>query len=110
MHKNEIIRKNVTEILKEFSVFEYKGRGVNIGIWETNDFQSLTKPIGDNFWSGKFRLWVYVPNYNGQQIKIEVFLISVYEWETVFEGYINNVSEISRILNFQLGLPKKSEL
>ena len=103
----EYIRNSVTELLKkEFSAFEYKGHGTQIGIWETEDFQSLTKPIGDSFWSGKFRLWVFIPDQNGQQIKVEVFLMSVYEWETVFEGYIENVTDISKILNFQLGLPK----
>lgn len=108
MHKYEIIRNSVTNLLKEFSCFEYKGHGMQIGIWETEDFQSLTKPVGDSFWSGKFRLWVFVPDQNGQQIKVEVFLMSVYEWETVFEGYIENVTDISKILNFQLGLPKKA--
>ena len=87
MHKYEIIRNSVTDLLKEFSCFEYKGHGMQIGIWETEDFQSLTKPVGD-----------------------EVFLMSVYEWETVFEGYIENVTDISKILNFQLGLPKKNSV
>lgn len=103
-------RDSITEMLKEeFGVFEYKGHGANIGVWETEDFQSLTKPFGDSFWSGKFRIWVFVPNQQGQQIKIEVFLMSVYEWETIFEGYIHSVSDISKLLNYHFGLKKVKE-
>ena len=102
------IRECVTTMLnKEFGTFIYKGHGANLGVWETEDFQELTKPMGSSFWSGKFRLWVFVPFYQGIQIKIETYLISVYEWETVFEGYIHHIAEIADILNFNLGLKRK---
>lgn len=111
MTKYETIRSNVANILKSnFHEFEYKGHGANIGVWETEDFQSLTKPFGDSFWSGKFRVWVFIPNQQGQQIKIEVFLMSVYEWETAYEGYIKDFDDITEILSFRLGLEKKENL
>lgn len=111
MTKYETIRNNVANILKSnFPEFEYKGHGANIGVWETEDFQSLTKPFGDSFWSGKFRVWVFIPNQQGQQIKIEVFLMSVYEWETAYEGYIKDLDDITEILSFRLGLEKKENL
>ncbi len=110
MHEYEIIRNNVSKILEEnFPAFKYKGHGNNIGVWETEDFQSLTKPFGDSFWSGRFRIWVFVPNQQGQQIKIEVFLISVCEWETAFEGYIKDFNDLPEMLSYQFGLPKKDE-
>ena len=110
MTKIETIRNEVSDILKaNFPEFEYKGHGANIGVWETEDFQSLTKPFGDSFWSGRFRIWVFVPNQQGQQIKIEVFLISVYEWETAFEGYIKDFNDLPEMLRYQFGLPKKDE-
>ena len=36
MGKYDNIRNNVTQMLKEeFTGFEYKGHGANIGVWET---------------------------------------------------------------------------
>lgn len=103
-------RDSITEMLKEeFGVFEYKGHGSNIGVWVTDDFQALTKPFGDSFCRAKFRLCAYLPNQYGNQIKIEIFLPSVCEWETIFEGYIYSVSDISKLLNYHFGLKKVKE-
>ncbi len=105
MNNYESIRSEITEMLKhEFSVFEYKGHGAHIGIWETPDMQHLEKPFGDSFDLSKFRLWVFFPNQWGQQIKIEVMLSAVGEWETVFEGYIESFGVIPGLLNFNFGL------
>ena len=44
MTKIETIRNEVSDILKaNFPEFEYKGHGANIGVWETEDFQSISR-------------------------------------------------------------------
>jgi hypothetical protein len=40
---------------------------------------------------------------------VEAFIIHVCEWETMFEGYIEDISDIRRILGMQLGLPLKDK-
>lgn len=78
--------------------------------WEMDDMLELTKPISDSYWNAKFRLWVFIPNRYGMQIKVEAFIIHVCEWETMFEGYIEDISDIRRILGMQLGLPLKERM
>ena len=107
MGKYDNIRNNVTQMLKEeVTGFEYKGHGAHIGLWETPDFIHLEKPFGQSYTLAQFRMFVFIPVGYGTEIKIEIFLPSVGEWETVFEGYISDISDISKILNFQLGIPK----
>ena len=107
MGKYDNIRSNVTQMLKEeFTGFEYKGHGANIGVWETTDFQDLEKPFGDSYTLAMFRILVFIPIGYGMNIKIEILLPSVGEWETVFEGYVSSLTNIPEILNFQLGLQK----
>jgi len=104
-------RESVDALLQEtFPDLKYHGHGNNIGIWETDDMLDLTKPIGDSYWYAKFRLWVFIPNSYGMQIKVEAFIIHVCEWETMFEGYIEDISDIRRILGMQLGLPMKERM
>lgn len=109
MDINELnkLRNEISFMLDEsFGVFEYRGCGANVGVWETKDTERLEKPIGDSYWLSKFRLWVFQPTQYGIQIKVEIFLNSVYEWETAFEGYIDGLIDITKILNFQLGLKR----
>ena len=87
-----------------FPEFEYKKHGANIGLWETNDSVHLVKPINDSISPAKFRILIFLPNRYGISVKVEMFPHSVYEWECVFEGYIEKKEDIERIFNFQLGL------
>jgi hypothetical protein len=108
MGKYDEIRNTIIKILDDnFGIFTYTGHGVNIGIWETKDFQDMEKPIGSSWWTAKYRLWVFIPDKYGMQIKVEMFFMSVYEWESMFEGYIEDVNDIKKILNYQLGLKTK---
>lgn len=107
MNDNEYMRNGITQMLKdEFPCFEYKGHGANIGVWETTDFQHLEKPFGDSYTLAKFRIYVFIPIGYGTSIKIEIFIPSVGDWETVFEGYVSSVVNLPEILNFQLGISK----
>lgn len=109
---NNYSKNNFTELQEifvkymneNFPEFEYKGHGMNIGVWEMNDTVHLVKPIDDSISPTKFRIYVFIPNRYGLSIKVEMFPHSVYEWECVFEGYIEKKEDIGRILNFQLGL------
>lgn len=101
------IRKYFTEILQEeYPAFQYKGHGVNIGLWETEDFQDLRKPRGNSFWLAKIRIHLFLPTEYGFDTHIEMMLNSVCEWETAYEGYIHSIRDILHILDFQLGIKK----
>lgn len=109
MTNYEYVRNGVTQMLNdEFTGFEYKGHGAHIGLWETSDFVHLEKPFGQSYTTAKFRMFIFIPVGYGTEIKIEIFLPSVGEWETVFEGYVDSVIDIPKIFNFQLGIPKKA--
>ena len=100
------LREKVNRLLSEICPdMKYKGRGANVGVWEMEDMVLLTKPIEDDFWSAKFRLLVFIPNQYGQWIKVEANIICCFEWETMFEGYVNDISDIKHILGTQLGIP-----
>ncbi len=99
------IRESFREYMAEnFPEFEYKGNGMNVGVWEMPDTVHLVRPIDDSISPARFRIFVFLPNRYGQCIKVEMFPHSVYEWECVFEGYIERKEDISRILITQLGL------
>lgn len=100
------IRNAVATLLDEnFPQFDYKGCGNNIGVWETPNVVYLEKSYGASYFWGKFRLWVYNPTEYGQEIKIEAD-IHACGWETMFDGFIKDISDIITIFNFQLGIPK----
>lgn len=107
MGKYDEIRSSVSKLLDDnFNVFTYNGHGMNIGVWETEDFQDLEKPIG-SYSTAKYRVFVFIPNTYGLEVKVELNFLSVYEWETLFEGYIEDINDIKKILNYQLGLKIK---
>lgn len=112
--KLEKLREIIGEILYGInSDFKYCGHGNNLGMWETSDedelkWTVLEKPDGpDEIDLSMFRVTVYLPNRFGIQIKVEMFPCSIYEWETVYYGYIQYWKmELEHIFFDQLGLKR----
>ena len=105
MNKIKDLRNSISVLLTQhYPCFEYKGHGMNIGFWETPEMVNMTKTIGSFVCMARFRISVFIPTKDGMQIKVEMFAHSVYEWETMFEGYIKDISELKHILSFQLGI------
>ena len=112
--KLEKLREIIGEILYGInSDFKYRGHGNNLGMWSTSDedelkWTVLEKPDGpDEIDLAMFRVTVYLPNRFGIQIKVEMFPCSIYEWETVYYGYIQYWKmELEHIFFDQLGLKR----
>lgn len=112
--KLEKLREIIGEILYGInSDFKYCGHGNNLGMWSTSDedelkWTVLEKPDGpDEIDLAMFRVTVYLPNRFGIQIKVEMFPCSIYEWETVYYGYIQCWKmELEHIFFDQLGLKR----
>lgn len=112
--KLEKLREIIGEILYGInSDFKYRGHGNNLGMWSTSDedelkWTVLEKPDGpDEIDRAMFRVTVYLPSRFGIQIKVEMFPSSIYEWETVYYGYIQDWKmELEHIFFDQLGLKR----
>lgn len=112
------------EQIKEFlgRYLYYKGRGANNGVWESWEgkgedaelnapFRKLAKP---HSWKtlAKIRVYYFINEYpgiwSGHEIKIEMKLNSYLEWDSVFEGWVDDVDEL--ILIFKtVGIPLNNE-
>jgi len=114
------MKEQIINFLTNESVLFYKGRGANNGIWESwkgkeetmcdnAQWVHLTKPHSWND-SAHIRVYYYINQYpeywQGHEIKIEMNILSYCEWETVFEGWIDNVDELKQIFKF-VGIPLK---
>lgn len=114
MESEEKLRKLIGEILSGInSDFKYCGHGHHLGMWETSDenefkWTDLEKLDGpDEIDRAMFRVTVYCPCRFGIQIKVEMFPYSIYDWETVYYGYIQCwKTELEHIFFDQLGMKR----
>lgn len=88
----DIVKKK----LRSDDRFEYLGRGNNEGVWESEKFLDLKKKIAKKG-IAKVRVLLYKQDKEGLELKIEMQVISHYEWETMFEGFVENENEFELI-------------
>lgn len=77
--------------------FVFLGRGNNNGVWQTESFLDLKKNIAKKG-IAKVRIFLFQQTKDGLEFKIEMQIISVYEWESMFEGFVENEDEFNLIM------------
>jgi len=84
--------------------FKYRGHGANLGIWSTSEmvkddieFYDFKKDVAHKGF-GAVRIWVYEENQDGLNIKIEIYVPSWCDWDTMFEGYLETPEDLNTII------------
>ena len=96
MSKNADIVDYIKSDIHADDRFESKSPGSNIGVYES-DLLHLHKDIGKKG-LGKVRIWVRADTCDGIDLKIEIYLSSYCEWDTFFEGFLENLDDYHRVL------------
>ena len=100
----ELVNK-IKDFLNTLPSFNYKGRGMNDGIWEMDDMIDLDHCPNGNSTNGKFRVIIYHDSL-GVQATIEFYPISVYEWVDVFVGHIPSFEFFKILIEESFGIKK----
>lgn len=112
------MKEQIIKFLNENLI--YKGRGANNGVWESwpgkreedefnASFVELTKP---HSWKtlGKIRVYYYINEYpelfSGHELSIQIALNSYLEWDTFFEGWVDDIDQLKLVFKM-VGIPFK---
>ena len=95
--------KQIIAVIESVPLIEYKGRAMQIGIWETSDFIDADPNIGE-VWRAKFRFIFYFPENGVELMKIEMYPAPFYDWETVFNGIIPSIDFLNTLLTRGLSI------
>lgn len=83
--------------------FHFLGRGANEGMWATTErgrpinFINLKKPLAQKGY-GAIEIVLFSSSEYGVEMKIRLYIPSYCEWDTVFEGFMENENDFDRIM------------
>lgn len=90
--------------------FHFLGRGANEGVWATREkgeegcgnFIELKKNLAKKGY-GAFEIYLYEETEQGVEFKVRMYVPSYCEWDTFFEGFLENENDFERVM-IMLGL------
>lgn len=112
---NELLEE-LKAVLNENPVFHYAGRGANDGVWQTfprlgnegEGFVDITRHFGFVYMAA-FRIMLWRNQLDGVVCLVEMYANSCYEWESVFNGYVDSPAFLRSLLYQSIGIPNKKK-
>ena len=113
---NELL-EGLKSVLNENPIFHYAGRGNNDGVWQTfprhgnegEGFVELSRRF-DFVYKAAFRVFLWRNQLDGVVCLVEMYANSCYEWEHVFNGYVDTPAFLRSVLYQSIGIPNSKKV